>query len=101
MNYKIEYSADSHRDVSDLYEVILYEYFAPATAKRYVKGIIDTVNTLKKDAPIYQIQTRASLRQYGQNVRRINYKKMSIIYTIHGDVVYIHRIVASSLISGL
>ncbi|MDR1811101.1 MAG: type II toxin-antitoxin system RelE/ParE family toxin [Prevotella sp.] len=101
MNYKIYYSIDAQIDRAELYNIIAVDYASPMAAVRYIQGIIDTVNTLKKDAPIYQIQTRASLRQYGQNVRRINYKKMSIIYTIHGDVVYIHRIVASSLISGL
>ena len=38
---------------------------------------------------------------YGTNARRINYKKMAIIYTVHDNIVYIHRIIPASLITSL
>ncbi|MDR0371562.1 MAG: hypothetical protein LBH80_06895 [Prevotellaceae bacterium] len=47
----------------------------------------------------YPVQTNRSLLQYGINVRRINYKRLAIIYTVHEDIVYIHRIVASSMLT--
>jgi mRNA-degrading endonuclease RelE of RelBE toxin-antitoxin system len=99
--YKIRILPDASDDMDNLSDTIKYAYHAPETAFRYMQGVIDTMNILKQNAHIYQIQTRTSLQQYGQNVRRINYKKMAIIYTIHGSVVYIHRIVAASLIAGL
>ncbi|MDR1402411.1 MAG: type II toxin-antitoxin system RelE/ParE family toxin [Tannerellaceae bacterium] len=99
--YNIHYSDSAEEDLNELYNVICYTYLAPITANKYVKGLNDIIRELEKNPEIYAIQTRPSLQQYGQNVRRINYKKMAIIYTIHGHVVYIHRIVAASLIAGL
>ncbi|GAB6011751.1 hypothetical protein [Viscerimonas tarda] len=56
---------------------------------------------MEKHAPIYAIQRQQSLKKYGHNVRRLNYKKMAIIYTVHSTTVYIHRIVPANTISGL
>jgi hypothetical protein len=38
---------------------------------------------------------------YGPNVRRMNYKKMAIIYTINQDTIFIHRVIASKMIIGM
>ncbi|MDR3260266.1 MAG: hypothetical protein LBT78_00365 [Tannerella sp.] len=37
-------------------------------------------------------------RLYGRNVRIINYKKVTIIYNLIDDWVYVRRVMASSLI---
>jgi len=39
------------------------------------------------------------LLKYGFFVRRINYKKMAILYTVYEDTVLIHRVVAGSMIT--
>ena len=98
--YQIVYSEDARQDFKELYQCIVYEYKAPLTAFRYIQEIIDTIRQLEKYPMIYPIRTNRSLLQYGFEVRRLNYKKMAIIYTIHDDVVFIHRIVAGSMITG-
>ena len=47
------------------------------------------------------IRNEKSLLKYGFFVRRVNYKNMAILYTVFGDIVFIHRIIASSMIIGL
>ena len=47
----------------------------------------------------HPIRYNAYLSQYGYNVRRANFKKMVIIYTINQNTIYIHRIMPASLIS--
>ncbi len=99
--YRLVFSPESEKDMLELEDVIYFDYKAPLTAFRYIQGLKDMISILKRSPESYSIQTRKSLLQYGSNVRRINYKKMAIIYTVHGDVVYIHRIVPSAMVTGL
>ena len=99
--YELIFSMESEKDMFELEDVIYFDYKAPLTAFRYIQGLKDEIKLLKRSPESYPIQTRASLLQYGSNVRRINYKKMAVIYTVHGDIVYIHRIIPASMITGL
>jgi hypothetical protein len=82
-NYSVEISTQARRDILDLNDVIINFYKAPLTAKKYIKGLQDQIKKLETDSESYAVQTLKSLTQYGQNVRRLNYKKMAIIYTVH------------------
>lgn len=99
--YRIVYSPEANNDIVELTNVITYDYSAPLTAFRYVQGLKETIELLTKFPKSYPLQTRTSLSRYGQNVRRINYKRMAIIYTVHGNIVYIHRIIPASIITSL
>jgi plasmid stabilization system protein ParE len=96
--YDIVYSDDADRDLNNLFDVIFEEYAAPLTAYKYVEGVVNTVKSLSVFPEAYPIDYNQSLAQYGNEVRRINYKKMTIIYIVHNDTVYIQRIMAGSLI---
>jgi len=101
MKYQIILSSEANKDYAEYINTIMYDYNAPLTAAKHYMGLYSTLKSLETYPEIFQIQTRRSLSQYGTNVRRINYKKMAIIYTIHGDIVYIHRIIPASMITGL
>jgi hypothetical protein len=59
-------------DIEDLSEVISFQYKAPITSKKYVKGLLKEIKKLESMAESLPFQSRKSLTQYGQNVRRIN-----------------------------
>ncbi len=99
--FEVAYSKKAKEDIHKLYEFIVFEYKAPITAFRYVQGLFDEIRKLSYSAQSYSIQTQKVFQQYGKNVRKINYKRMTIIYTVNGSVVYIQRVVASLLISDL
>ncbi|MFT3753708.1 MAG: type II toxin-antitoxin system RelE/ParE family toxin [Paludibacter sp.] len=101
MKYNIVYSDDSKDDLIDLFNVITFEYKSPDTAKRYLQGLKNTIHSLSKSAESYSIQTRKSLQQYGPSPRRLNYKRMAIIYNVINDVVYIRRVIPLANIAGL
>jgi plasmid stabilization system protein ParE len=101
MKYSIVYSDDSKDDLIDLFNVITFEYKSPVTAKRYIQGLKDTIFSLSKNAESFSIQTRKSLQQYGPSPRRLNYKRMTIIYNVINGIVYIRRVIASNTIAGL
>ena len=96
--YEIVYSQEASEDLDNLFNAIIVDYQSPLTAFRYTQGIIDTIESLVIVPTAFAIRHNRSLQQYGFNVRRVNYKKMAIIYTISENIVFIHRIIAGSLI---
>ena len=99
--FQILITEDAKQDIKQLSDVIKYQYKSPLTAFNYVQGLIDEISKLQVAAESYVIQNRKSFLIYGYNVRRINYKKMSILYTVSNYTVYIHRIVPASTISDI
>ncbi|GHT68596.1 hypothetical protein AGMMS50239_33980 [Bacteroidia bacterium] len=98
--YSLSYSDEANSDLKSLAYAITEEYGSPITAFRYVQGIIKTINKMVKNPEAYPIRFNLSLLEYGLNVRRVNYKKMAVLYTINDDnTVFIHRVIASSLIT--
>jgi len=97
--FEIVFSPKSEMDMMELEDVISLDYKAPLTAFHYLQGLRNAIKELSNSAESYPVQTSHSFLQYGANVRRINYKRMAIIYTTHNDIVYVHRIIASSMIS--
>ena len=101
MPYRVEMSDEANFDFKSYITYILLECDAPLTAIKHYAGITDALKSLERNPFINSVKDSVVLQQYGMNVRRENYKKMAIIYTIHENVVYIHRILAGSLITGL
>ena len=101
--YDVFISEQANEDLDGLEFTIKYEYHSPLTAFRYLQGIKNKINELKTFAEIYAIETSEFYQQFGFGVRRINYKNMAIIYTIHENIeyksfVYIRRIMPASLV---
>ena len=99
MKYRIVYLETALFDVRELRYVIQEIYKSPVTAERYVLGLADEIKRLSILAESLPIQSIEGLMRYGQAVRRLNYKKMAVIYTVHDDLVYIHRIIPASVIT--
>jgi plasmid stabilization system protein ParE len=99
--YRVELSQQSIYDLEELADAISFTYSSPMTSKRYMKELKAKIKALSKNPEAYPVRFNLSLLEYGINVRRVNYKKMAIIYTINGNTVYIHRVIASSLITEL
>jgi len=98
VRYEIVFSEQANTDIQNLSDAIMYQYEAPLTAFRYVQGLLDEINKLKTNADTFSIQKQKSVFQYDSSVRRLNYKKMAIIYAVINRTVYILRIVPSSTI---
>lgn len=101
MKYQLRYSDTALEDIRELRFVIRNIYKAPNTAIRYLQGLYNEISSLKTHPEHPPVHTSPFFLRYGANARRINYKKMAIIYTVHGDIVYIHRIIPANLITNL
>ena len=100
-HYNLTVSDDAWADIDEYIDYITNTYNAPLTARRHYDGLLELLEKIQKNPTINVIRKTASLLQYGYNVRRANFKKMAIIYTINGSTIYVHRIVAGSMINGL
>jgi len=98
MKFNIVYSEAAKEDIMDLTDFISITCKAPKTSKEFMKGLFNRIKSLAHSADSYPLYNRKSFIQYGFNVRRINHKKMIIIYTIHGDIVLIQRVISSGLV---
>ena len=98
--YIFELSAQANEDIQSFIDFIIFDYHSPLTGTRYYNGLFKTLKSLSHIAESLPISNKPELQHFGFNVRRINYKKMAIIYTVHQDIVYIHRIIPQSTISG-
>jgi hypothetical protein len=97
--YKVRISKQAFVDIENLRFVIVNLYKSPITASRYVHELMATINALSVSADSFPVSTLKSVSKYGYNARRINFKKMAIVFTIHGNIVLIQRVVSGALLS--
>ena len=97
--FRIIFSEETKSDIQDLFNYIELNFKAPLTAKNYILGLFSTIDLLTHSADSYPIQNHKSFLKYGLFVRRLNYKKMVIIFTLHNDIAFIHRIIPRALIT--
>jgi hypothetical protein len=99
--YNVVISEDAQIDLRNLADTIKYKYKAPISSIRYLRGIYAEMKKLSSSAASYNIQTRTALLKYGPSPRRVNFKKMAIIYNLINDTVYIRRVIPANTIAGL
>ena len=95
--YKVRLTTTAHNEQDLLYKYMTSTIYAPLTAERYMSGLEAELNRLSRVAGLLRVDERLSKR-YGCEIRRTNYKKYAILYTIKGDKVYIHHIVPQKMI---
>ena len=100
-NYKVIITDSAQEDIDQYIDTIMYTYDAPRTAKRHYDDLYAEFRKIERNPMINSVRYNLSLMKYGFNVRRANYKKMAILYTVNNDIVYIHRVVAGSMITGV
>ena len=77
-------------------------YKSPLTAKKYTSELIKEIFKRRSTAEsIPFCRQQFILAAYGYKARRINYKKMAIIYTVFSDLVIIEAIIPQANIKGL
>ena len=96
-HFEISLTSKALSDVDKLRFAIVFKYRAPLTAKRYLKGLNDLIQSLKIGADSIKVDEELS-EQYRLDIRRVNYKEMAIVYSVEDDIVYIHRIMPQSMI---
>jgi hypothetical protein len=97
MRKKIVVSSFAKKDIARLKAYIKQELKMSQTAANYIKDLNIAINKLSFYAGAVG-RNEYVQKMFGTNARHIIYKKMAIIYIVFGDIVYIQRIIANSLI---
>lgn len=84
-------------DIASLTTYIGMDCKAPQTAKSYIDALYVRIKWLENNANIFPIIPELSL-QMGFSIRRINFGKMAILYSVEDDIVYVHRVIPQSLV---
>ena len=99
--YNLLILPEAQEDLREYIRYIREVYHSPNDALKHYEKIMEKMDLLKIMAESISVDKSRSLMKFGINVRRVNYKKMTIIYTVHGQTIYIRRIIAASMITGL
>ena len=98
MPYCIKLKKQAKNDIDKVYDYIEQMLLAPIAAENFLRGIYAAIKNLETNAAIYSISTYKDVLRYGTNARTVVYRGFTVIYTIHGCFVIVHRIVHGSLI---
>ena len=99
MTYYIKVSDEAKADFREYIRFILVDCSNAVAAAEHYAGIQNTIKELRKNPYVNAVRYDKSLQRYGSDVRRVNFKKMAIIYTITENNIYVHRIIAGGMIT--
>jgi plasmid stabilization system protein ParE len=98
MTYTVKFTYQANKNIHDITSYIKNNLYAPFTAEQFLRGIYARIAALETDASVHAISTYRDVLIFGDKSRQINYKGFVIIYTIHDDIVLVHRIIHGSII---
>jgi len=98
MKYRIKLTILAKFDFKRIVDYIEKGLYAPVAAENFSRGLFAKLFSLEKYAHIYAVSTYKEVLVFGEFARSINYKGFAIVYTIHNDLVIVHRIIHGSLV---
>lgn len=96
--FNVLIAKEARADLKEISYYISDVLKAPLTSKKYAQGLVNTINQLSFVAGSLPFVHHKQIIQYGENARRINFKKHTVIYTVQQKTVVIRRIIIASLI---
>ena len=98
MHYTIRFNSKAYSDIAQLKEFIHKKCAAPLTARRQFELLEKHLDWIEQYAELPGVDVELSIK-YCQLMRNISFgKKMAIIYSVEGNIVYRHRIMPQNMI---
>lgn len=95
--YVVRLTEEAKQDRRLLARFIKEEVHARLTAKKYMLGLQEEITKLENSAGSLAIDDDLS-RQIGIEVRRTSYKNMAIIYSVEGEMAFVHHIIPQKMV---
>lgn len=96
--YAVRITKEAQNDIYQIIDHISNIYKAPITAEKFLIGLYDVLFSLENGAESLPISTKSDILKYGINARSITFKKLIIVYTVHGKIVFIKTVISGALI---
>ena len=98
MIYEVKINIRAKKGIERVIDYIEQELYNPIAAERFARGIYAKIDQLKFNAGIFAISTYKDVLKYNPAARHVTYRGFVIIYSIHGSLVVVHRVIHGSLI---
>ena len=90
--YRVVISEKAKNDIDDYIDFIYNEYKSPLTALRNYEGLFDVIKDLSTIAgSIKYCTVKSIIDLYGVSCKRINFKKMTIIFSLNNETVQLKQ----------
>lgn len=96
--YAVRITKSAQNDIYQVIDHISNIYKAPLTAEKFLIGLYDTIFSLENSAESILISTKTDILKYGINARSIVFKKLIIVYTVHGKIAFVRTVISGALI---
>jgi plasmid stabilization system protein ParE len=96
--YAVRITKAAQNDIYQVIDHISTVYKAPLTAENFLIGLYDTIFSLENMAESIRISNKSDILKYGINARSIVFKKLTIVYTVHGKTVLVKTVISGALI---
>jgi hypothetical protein len=96
--YVVRISDAAQNDIYCVIDYISGIYKAPLTAEKYLIELYDTIFSLESYAESIAVSTKADILKFGVNTRSVVFKKLTIIYTVHANIVVIQAVISGALV---
>jgi hypothetical protein len=91
---KIELTESAVADIDHYIDFITQNYSAPLTALRHYQGLFDAIYGLKTIAKSTPLSTNHFIiNLFGIGTKRINYKRMAILYKIKETTIIVIAVI--------
>jgi hypothetical protein len=91
--YAVRITKSAQNDIYQVIDHISNIYKAPLTAEKFLIGLYDAIFSLENSAESIRISTKTDILRYGVNARSIAFKKLTIVYTVHGRTVLVKSVI--------
>ena len=96
--YAVRITKTAQNDIYQIIDYISNVYKAPLTAAKFLIGLYDAIFSLENSAESIRISSKSDILNYGINARSIVFKKLIIVYTVHGKFVLVKTVIYGALI---
>jgi hypothetical protein len=96
--YAVRITTSAQNDIYQVIDHISNIYKALLTAEKFLTGLYDAIFSLENIAESIRISTKTGILKYGINARSIIFKKLIIVYTVHGNIALVKAVISGALI---
>ena len=91
--YKVLIKESALSDIDDLSNDILYVSKSINIAENYIDGLYSAIQNLSiYGASLPFCQNEDTIAVYGKYIRRMNYKKIAVLFYVDNDIILIQEI---------
>jgi hypothetical protein len=100
--YEVVITDDAFEDIDRLSSDLFYRSMSERITTNFIKGLIAEINKLAlHGSALAPCQNKSIIQEFGSFVKRMNYKYVSVIFTVYSDYVIVLSVRPQASITGI